>query len=149
VSADLLVHVVDLSHARYEEQMATTNEVLSEMGVLDRPTVTVLNKADAVVEPGIVERARIVHPDALIVSAVRPGGAEPVRAAIARAMAEREVTTRITVPAARGDVLGRVHELAHVTERAVLDGHIVLTVRVDRARLGQVLGLSGVQEIAS
>jgi len=148
VSADLLVHVVDVSHPRYEEQMTTTTEVLSEMGVLDRPTVTVLNKADAIVEPGILERARIVYPDALIVSAVRPGGAEPVRTAIGRSLAAREVTARIMVPAGRGDVVGRVHELAHVTERAVLDGHIVLTVRIDRARLGQVLGLSGVEEVA-
>ena len=128
--------------------MATTNEVLADMGVLDRPTVTVLNKADAVSEPGILERARAVHPGALIVSAVAPGGAEPVREAIARALAAREVTARIAVPAARGDVLGRIHELARVVERAVLDGHVVLTLRVDRARLGQVLGLSGVQEVA-
>jgi GTP-binding protein HflX len=148
VSADLLVHVVDLSHPRYEEQMVTTTEVLAEMDVLDRPTVTVLNKADAVKEPGIIERARGVHPDALIVSAALPGGAEAVRAAIGRALAAREVTARVSVRAERGDILGRIHVLARVMERVVSDGHIVLTLRVDRARLGQVLGLSGVQEVA-
>jgi GTP-binding protein HflX len=128
--------------------MATTTEVLAEMNVLDRPTVTVLNKADAVAEPGIIERARGVHPGALVVSAALPGGAEPVRAAIAGAIRAREITTRVTVPAERGDVLGKIHHLARVMERAVLDGRIVLTLRVDRARLGQVLGLSGVQEVA-
>src|SRR5262249_25870368 len=148
-SADLLVHVADLSHPRYEEQMATTNEVLAEMGVLDRPTVTVLNKADAVEAPGVIVRARGLHPEVLVVSAVAPGGAEPVRAAIARALAAREVTTRVAVPAGRGDVLGRIHGLARVTERVVRDGHIVLTLQIERTRLGQVLGLSGVQEVVA
>src|SRR5262245_22863830 len=147
-SADLLVHVVDVSHPRYEEQMATTNDVLAEMGVLDRPTATVFNKADAVDEPGVIERARSVYPDALVISALAPQGAEPVRRAIGRALASREVTARVAVPAERGDVLGRIHDLARVLERVALDGRIVLTLKVDRARLGQVLGLSGVQEVA-
>jgi GTP-binding protein HflX len=148
-SADLLVHVVDLSHPRYEEQMATTNDVLAEMGVLDRPTVTILNKSDAVTEPGIIARARGVYPEALVVSAVAPRGAEPVRAAIGRALGAREVTTRVAVSAERGDILGRIHGLARVTERVARDGHIVLTLKVDRARLGLVLGLSGVQEVVA
>jgi hypothetical protein len=54
----------------------------------------------------------------------------------------------VAVRAERGDILGRIHVLARVMERVVEDGHIVLTLRVDRARLGQVLGLSGVQEVA-
>jgi GTP-binding protein HflX len=140
---------VDLSHPRYEEQMATTTEVLAEMGVLDRPTVTVFNKADAVVEPGIVERARSVYPEGLVISAIAARGAEAVREAIGAAMADREVTARVTVPAERGDVLGRIHVLARVLERVVEDGRIVLTLKVDRSRLGQVLGLAGVQEVGA
>jgi GTPase len=44
--ADLLLHVVDISHPKYEEQMATVNKTLQEIGAFDKPVVTVFNKTD-------------------------------------------------------------------------------------------------------
>lgn len=44
--ADILIHVVDISHPRYEEQMAVVNTTLQELKVHDKPVVTVFNKMD-------------------------------------------------------------------------------------------------------
>ena len=44
--ADLLLHVVDLSHPKYEEQMATVNKTLQEITAVDKPVITVFNKID-------------------------------------------------------------------------------------------------------
>ncbi|MEP6684544.1 MAG: GTPase HflX [Parafilimonas sp.] len=44
--ADLLLHVVDISHPRYEEQMATVNKTLQEITAVDKPVITVFNKID-------------------------------------------------------------------------------------------------------
>ncbi|MCR4658776.1 MAG: GTPase HflX [Bacteroidales bacterium] len=45
--ADLLLHVVDISHPDYEEQIAAVNKTLDEIGASDKPTVLVFNKIDA------------------------------------------------------------------------------------------------------
>lgn len=45
--ADILVHVVDISHANFEDQIHTVNETLKELGVIDKPIITVFNKIDA------------------------------------------------------------------------------------------------------
>ncbi|MFT8714684.1 MAG: GTPase HflX [Leuconostoc pseudomesenteroides] len=45
-SADLLLHVVDVSDPHYQDMMTTTNKTLQEIGVSGRPTITVYNKAD-------------------------------------------------------------------------------------------------------
>jgi GTP-binding protein HflX len=45
--ADLLVHVVDISHSGYEEQMAAVQKTLEEIGAADKPTILVFNKVDA------------------------------------------------------------------------------------------------------
>ena len=45
--ADLLVHVVDLSHPRFEEQIATVNETLRDLKVSEKPQLLVFNKIDA------------------------------------------------------------------------------------------------------
>ena len=45
--ADILVHVVDISHANFEDQISTVNETLKELGVIDKQIITVFNKIDA------------------------------------------------------------------------------------------------------
>ncbi len=44
--ADLLLHVVDISHDKYEEQMETVNKTLQEIHAFDKPVITVFNKID-------------------------------------------------------------------------------------------------------
>lgn len=44
--ADILLHVIDLSHPAWEEQMATVNETLREIGAADKPIILVFNKID-------------------------------------------------------------------------------------------------------
>jgi GTP-binding protein HflX len=45
--SDILVHVVDISHPDFEEQIKTVNETLAEIGIPDRPVIMVFNKIDA------------------------------------------------------------------------------------------------------
>ncbi|MES2275171.1 MAG: GTPase HflX [Bacteroidota bacterium] len=45
--ADILVHVVDVSHHNFEDQIRTVNETLKELGAIDKPMITVFNKIDA------------------------------------------------------------------------------------------------------
>lgn len=45
--ADLLLHVVDISHPNFEEHIASVNKVLGEIGSSDKPTIMVFNKIDA------------------------------------------------------------------------------------------------------
>jgi GTP-binding protein HflX len=45
--ADLLIHVVDISHRDYEEQINEVNKTLAEIGANDKPTLMVFNKTDA------------------------------------------------------------------------------------------------------
>lgn len=45
--ADLLVHVVDVSHPQYEEQIAVVKQTLQEIGASDKPVYLVFNKVDA------------------------------------------------------------------------------------------------------
>ncbi|MCA1742227.1 MAG: 50S ribosome-binding GTPase, partial [Bacteroidales bacterium] len=44
--ADMLLHVIDISHPGFEEQMAVVNATLGELGSLDKPTILVFNKTD-------------------------------------------------------------------------------------------------------
>ena len=45
--ADLMIHVVDISHPCFEDHYNTVNETLTEIGAIDKPTILVFNKIDA------------------------------------------------------------------------------------------------------
>ena len=45
--ADLLMHIVDISHPDYEQQIESVNKTLEEIGAVDKPTIMVFNKIDA------------------------------------------------------------------------------------------------------
>lgn len=58
--ADILIHVVDVSHPNFEDQINVVNETLKDLGARDKPTVMVFNKIDAYVSP---EAAEAHHED--------------------------------------------------------------------------------------
>ena len=57
--ADLLLHVVDISHANFEDHIASVNQILTEIEALGKPTIMVFNKIDAY-EPEEIEEDDLV-----------------------------------------------------------------------------------------
>ena len=70
---DLLVHLVDMSHPRYEAQIAAVEGILKDLGVDEIPRLVVFNKADLLDEDRRTELAS-ARPDALVISAVKREG---------------------------------------------------------------------------
>ncbi|MBN1470472.1 MAG: GTPase HflX [Syntrophaceae bacterium] len=48
--ADILLHVIDASSSRFEEQIATVEKILSDLEINDKPTIRVLNKSDRIAD---------------------------------------------------------------------------------------------------
>ncbi len=48
--ADILLHIVDISHPNYEDQLGVVNKTLQELGAHDKPVLTVFNKMDAYIK---------------------------------------------------------------------------------------------------
>jgi len=71
VRADLLLHVIDLSHPHYIDQMKQVEEMLIDMGLKERPKILVFNKADKVEHPAEIKRMRDEYPDAEFISALK------------------------------------------------------------------------------
>ncbi len=68
VQADLLVHVVDISHPQAEEQIDAVNAVLLEIGAAEKPVLMVFNKIDQLAG-GIAPLMREKYPHAVSISA--------------------------------------------------------------------------------
>ena len=56
--ADLLLHVVDISHSNFEEHIASVNKILGEIKSNDKPTIMVFNKIDAIIQLLMIKKIK-------------------------------------------------------------------------------------------
>ena len=96
--ADLLLHVIDLSHPGMEAQVRAVREVLQELGAGETPVLHVLNKVDRVEDPQAMQAALAAHEPAVLVSAAQGLRLEHLLERIAALRAARERRARILLP---------------------------------------------------
>lgn len=117
VLADVLLHVVDASSPEMEKHYETTREVLSELGAVEKTTITVLNKVDCLASE---QERQVLHyrfPDAVVVSARTGEGLDALRERIASHVAvKRDTPRRLLIPWDRSDLLALLHKLGCVLE---------------------------------
>jgi len=113
VVADFLIHVLDVTNADFEQHQATTLGVLAELGAGEKPMLTVFNKVDAATPAGL-RAARLLVPDALLISAKTGTGLDRLKEGCLDIIAGSLDTTELLVPHDRYDVIARLHALGHI-----------------------------------
>jgi GTPase len=135
--AQLLLHVVDASHPHAREHMSAVYHVLEELGLEDRPTLTVMNKLDRLAEPSGLVRETLAE-GGVAVSARTGEGLDALLARIGDALRATRSSLRLRVPYERGGVLSRVYARGRVLGREDRPDGIWLDVEVPRALEGLV-----------
>ena len=69
--SDFLIHLVDLSHPHYEEQMEVVENTLKDIGVENKDTLLVMNKIDRLSEDQDLTALKKHYPNAVFISAAR------------------------------------------------------------------------------
>lgn len=116
--ADLLLHVVDITHENALEQAETVGEVLAEIGATDKPMVTALNKIDrlASVESERTDELRRRYPGSFAVSALTGAGLENLAAAIEELLAQAFIAIKVHIPYREGDLVALFHQRGLIEE---------------------------------
>jgi GTPase len=117
VTADLLIHVVDVSHPQIDEQIQAVQTVLEEIGATEKPTLTVFNKIDRVTAPGLVERQLARHPRSVAVSAGQRIGFETLLESLGAMLRPVRDFVELAVPHGASAIIARLHEVGQVLER--------------------------------
>jgi len=120
VQADLLVHVVDISHPLAEEHVAAVNQVLAELGAGDKPTLMVFNKIDRAHAGATLSRLRERHPNSVAVSAHTGAGVRELLDAIGSQIRPEREWVELKIPHDKADRIARLHQVGQVLERKYL-----------------------------
>jgi GTP-binding protein HflX len=116
VEADLLIHVVDLSHPRVDEQMEAVDSVIKELGAYGKQTVTILNKIDLLENQGLVKVYLEKFSGSVAISARTGEGIEELVPALQNALSSWRLRARYRVPLSESALLAEVHRVGHVLE---------------------------------
>jgi len=102
--ADLLLHVVDITHPQVEAQIAAVQSILAELGVADKPTLQVWNKIDALP----LRMTRSFVPGALQVSALEATGIGELLSAVEGVLRKSLVSVDLLIPCTEGALRSRI-----------------------------------------
>jgi GTP-binding protein HflX len=139
--ADLLLHVIDVSHPAWDEQRRVVEGVLGELGVGDKPLRHVFNKIDRVPEAELEpleSSIRELMPDSVFVSAMAPDGLEPLNRTLLSMLRERRPVTEIRLPLSDGKLLAEIHREAEVLDQRHEGEELVIQARMNPKLAGKL-----------
>ncbi len=114
VLADLLIHVVDLSHPHFREQMEAVNTTILELEAQGKQTLLVFNKIDAVPDPAVVWQTVAHHPGSVAVSARTGEGIASLIDELTIRLSAWRLRVEFSVPNSESAALAELHRIGHV-----------------------------------
>jgi len=117
VQADLLLHVVDISHPQAEEQIAAVNSVLNEIGAGEKPTIMVFNKMDKLNGSGALNQLQEKFPNAVGISAKTGEGVSTLLSELGTQLRPTREFVELKIPHEQSAVIARLHQVGQVIER--------------------------------
>lgn len=117
VQADLLLHVVDISHPQADDQIVAVNKVLEEIGGQNKSTVMVFNKIDQMPNGEIPLRYREAFPKGVGISAKTGVGLDLLMAELGTQLRPIREFVELCIPHESPEVMARLHQVAQVVER--------------------------------
>lgn len=127
--ADLLLHVIDVSHYNAGAQFESVKQTLQEIGADNIPTINVFNKADLIGE-NLEETKELLaqsDPDAFLISAKTGQGIDELRNGIAAALFEKMVPIRVELPYTEGALIALFHDQGVVDFIDSGQGTVIMT----------------------
>lgn len=137
VEADLLLHVIDAASPEIEERQKTVDQVLEDLGALEKPRISVFNKTDLVADASSLASLRERYPDGIFCSALE-GDIEELLAELERRLLAREVLAEFLVPLEDQRRMAELASTGEVLSKSVENGMTRITVKLrieDRERL--------------
>ena len=126
--ADLLVHVIDVSHELYKEQAAAVHEVLKEIGAETKPVITVYNKIDKLPPDSKLADRLALEEDTVCISAAKKLNLESLQQMIESHLKSKAVEVILCIPYAETAKAAQLHETANVLEQEYTENGAVMKV---------------------
>ena len=112
--ADLLLHLVDISHPNALNQFESVHQTLDEIGAGHIPTITALNKIDRLKQPEQAQEILQYYPKAVAISGLKGSGLSDLLRLIQQELYETYTPIEVHLPYQQGALISMFHEMGQV-----------------------------------
>jgi GTP-binding protein HflX len=128
--ATLLLHVVDAGRDP-ERQLNAVNVVLREIGVIEKPSLVLMNKVDLLSEAE-QDKIRGRYPEAVFASAKTGDGLEELLERISDEISKLKIEVELSIPFDKGELVARVHDEGEVLHESYTETGTHIVARLGR-----------------
>jgi len=144
--ADLLIHVVDISHPDCFHQAEIVRQVLAEIGCAEKPVLHVFNKSDIARPSPEADLLAAISPGYVRISALRGEGLDALCESVLDILTRREVRVTVRAHCGNGRLLACVHELASPLASTRYDEQVVIEARIERRHVPALQAAAGPED---
>ena len=130
IEADILLHLVDVSHPMAEEQANTTREVLKELGAGSKPVITVLNKIDKCQNQEMIHRIRMSHPKNVQISALKREGFDELQNIMIHELSKQRRCVNLRIPQSDYATVSEIMRSGYILTQEYEENDVLLKVDI-------------------
>lgn len=138
LQADILLHLVDVSHPMAEEQAATTYEVLQELNAENKPIITVLNKIDLCQDRQMLNRLRLLYTKSVAISALNKEGFDALQEQMIQELKRRRSIVELRIPQSEYHKVSEVMRLGNILNQDYDENDVLLKVDIPQSLAGKL-----------
>lgn len=135
--ADLLLHMVDITHVNAIAQAEVVHQTLAEIEADHIPVLPVLNKIDKLSDPTKARKILEFYPDAVAISALRGDGIGDLLGRINENLFSNMIPITVQLPYKQGGLISAFHEYGQADEISHVHGGIVIRGRLPGRLIAQ------------
>lgn len=138
IEADVLLHVIDVSHELYKEQSNAVYHVLDQLGAKDKTIITVYNKIDKLPEDSGLPERLAQEENAICISAKSGLNLDKLLELISENLKLKSVEVELLVPYEESEVTAKLHRNATILEEVFTpqDGNL-MKIRIDAEQVAE------------
>ncbi len=136
VEADILLHVVDVSHPLFEEQIQTVISTIEELGAESKITIMVFNKIDALSDRTILNELTKKFVGSIAVSALRGINIPALKEKLFSYVSEEFIERVVETDHLNYKVISKLHDIGEILEKKFGNKKVSIKIRFNKKRLG-------------
>ena len=141
--ADLILHVIDISHPFFEDHIKVVDETLAELGCSETAQIKLFNKVDALEDKSKIKYVRNKYDNAILISAARGINISEVNKKLIEFYENNHKQKKITLNATQSKIISQIHSMANVLSIEYIDDKVEITFKADKANYSKLEKIIG------
>lgn len=136
-SADLLLHILDVSNPRARNRKDSVDAVLEQLGCSQKPVLLVLNKVDKIEDKGLIDAVARRYSNSVAISATERTNIDELLLKVEHELSNMVVTVDVKLPLNRMDLVHLAHKEGEVVVEEYTDQEIHIVVHLSKHLAGK------------